>query len=215
MKGSLFLYSDQIIPENRKLDDRLISCLKNSRPKIAYIASAPDPQRLYFSERQRYYQLIGAELVAYYDENSNFAEKAGWNWSHYDAVHLSGGNTFHFLDWIRRTGIVSSLKRYANDGGVLIGTSAGALLLSPSIDTAILCGDVNLANIENTQALALVEFYLWPHFNDRSNKDRVDHLGLPIGSNVLCVPDGAGVALVANEIESYGDVTTYITKAIN
>ena len=213
MKGSLFLYSDQVVPENRMLDDRLMSCLNVIKPKIAYLSSAPDPQRLYFFEKQKYYRLIGAELVAYYDEHSFSGKAFQWDWSDYDAVHLSGGNTFYFLDWIKRVGITNSLKRYTDGGGTLIGTSAGSLLFCPTIDTAILCGDTNLVNIRNTQALSLVDFYLWPHFTLDSSEERINDVGLPIGSYVFCVPDGAGVCVIGNDIEIYGDVTSYLAQA--
>ena len=213
MKGSLFLYSDQIIPENRKLDYRLMSCLKSSRPKIAYIASAPDPQKQYYSERLRYYQLIGAQLVSYYDEYSIFDKESGRGFCCYDAVHLSGGNTYEFLEWIKRIGIFGSLISYAKGGGVLIGTSAGSLLLSPSIDTAALCGDTNSVNIENTEALSLTDFYLWPHYKQCLDKEQINDVGLPSGSEVYCLPDGAGVAMINNEIEIYGDVSIYTTQA--
>jgi dipeptidase E len=53
-----------------------------------------------------------------------------------DIVYLAGGNTFYFLEHLRRAGLLDVLRRFARQGGVLAGLSAGALLLTPHIALA-------------------------------------------------------------------------------
>ena len=50
-----------------------------------------------------------------------------------DAIHLTGGDTFYFLHWLRQRGMLSSLQRYVAEGGLLIGVSAGAILMTANI----------------------------------------------------------------------------------
>lgn len=62
MKLRLALYSDQIIPANAAVDRRLLDLIGVDRPRIAYVSSAPDPDRSYFSAKRRYYEQLGVEL---------------------------------------------------------------------------------------------------------------------------------------------------------
>ena len=63
-----------------------------------------------------------------------------------------------------------------------------------------LCGDTNLVIIKTS-------FYC------RFKQERIHTVGLPKGSSVFCVPDGAGVSVIANAVEVYGDVSTYLAQA--
>lgn len=81
-----------------------------------------------------------------------------------DAVHLSGGNTFYFLRWLRRRAMLPVLRDYVARGGVLIGVSAGAILMTPDVSTSALCGDTFVEEFSDPAALGLVDFQFLPHF---------------------------------------------------
>ena len=49
---------------------------------------------------------------------------------------FGGGNTFYFIKHLRRSGIFNRLIEYANNGGILTGLSAGAIMTTPNIMTA-------------------------------------------------------------------------------
>lgn len=44
----LVLYSDQEIPENAKVDEKLLALLNKPNPVIGYIPSASDPERKFY-----------------------------------------------------------------------------------------------------------------------------------------------------------------------
>lgn len=81
-----------------------------------------------------------------------------------DIVFLSGGNTFHLLDQLRRTGFGEWLKAHAQNK-VYVGSSAGSIVLTPTIATAN-GADPNLKNMKNLDALHLVDFDFIPHIPD-------------------------------------------------
>jgi peptidase E len=83
--------------------------------------------------------------------------------SFYQFINLSGGNTFRFLKSIKERGAESRLVEYARNGGILIGVSAGAMILTPSIESAFICGDVNTVGLSDLEGLELVSFFFDPH----------------------------------------------------
>ncbi|HWD37827.1 MAG TPA: Type 1 glutamine amidotransferase-like domain-containing protein [Fimbriimonas sp.] len=196
MHLKLALYSDQVIPGNAPIDLRLLSLIGNDRPRIGYVASSPDPERLWFEEKRSYYARFGAHLAPYVDESS--PSLAIEDLLACDAIHLSGGNTFHFLSWIRKRGLSELLPRYVHSGGVLVGTSAGAILMTPDIATAEHCGDQNLDGLTDFSALNLVDFDFLPHFAGADFTPR---------RKTYACPDGAGI-IVGSELELFGNVRT-------
>ena len=52
----------------------------------------------------------------------------------YDVVYLCGGNTHYLLERINATGFHESLTEYINDGGLVIGVSAGSLIFSNNLE---------------------------------------------------------------------------------
>jgi dipeptidase E len=200
----LALYSDQQDPANQAMDERLMDLIGRPRPRIAYVSSALDPKRFYFERKREYYKTVGAELAVYLDPESVEAEW-GALFSH-DAIHLSGGNTYSFLYWLKQKALLSALARYATNGGVLIGESAGAILMTPSIRSASLCGDVRDPRLSEDAALGLVDFHFWPHFDPDTVID-IERSGCVSSLPRLhgC-PNGAGIIVDGDETSFYGSI---------
>lgn len=81
-----------------------------------------------------------------------------------DIVFLSGGNTFHLLEQMRRTGLDEWLVAHKEDK-VYIGSSAGSIVMTPTIATAN-GADPNLKGLKNLNALGFVDFDFIPHIPD-------------------------------------------------
>ena len=165
MAQKLVLYSDQEIPENDQVDKRLIALIGKPGATVGYLPSAPDPQRRYFHSKKSYYSRLDLRLTHYFDPETLNYEKDIAVLLSCDAIHLSGGNTFHFLKWLKALQMANALKSYVNAGGVLIGASAGSILMTPNIGTATLCGDTNNVALTDWSSLSLVNLAFWPHFS--------------------------------------------------
>lgn len=59
-----------------------------------------------------------------------------------DIIYISGGNTFHTMQKIRRSGFDTAIVRYVNDGVIYIGGSAGAHIASQDISHVAAFDDV-------------------------------------------------------------------------
>ena len=129
-----------------------------------------------------------------------------------DIVYLAGGNTYHFLDHLRRSGLLEVLTRFADRGGVLAGLSAGALILTPHIQLAgypAFDADDNEPGLTRPQCrgLGLVNFEFFPHYR-RSLRYR-EALTLYSEQSrrpVYACTDGSGIVVEGDRFTAHGDV---------
>ena len=162
----LVLYSDQVIDANQQVDLYLLQLLGTTTARIGYISSSSDPKRQYFTLKKQYYQQYDLELALYVELDVDYKPYLLDELFTCDAIHLSGGNTYYFLYWLQQRGLIERLQHYAKHQGVLIGTSAGAIVMTPEIGSAQLCGDKPYAPLTTSQGLSLVDFGFVPHMQD-------------------------------------------------
>jgi dipeptidase E len=130
-----------------------------------------------------------------------------------DAIFLGGGNTFYFLDSLRKRKLLPKLRKFAKNGGLLMGLSAGSILMTPSIMTAavpVFDSDDNEIGLRNLAALKLVPFEFSPHYYrsraaDRELKDYSKTLPHPI----YACADGEGIVVKNGAIHFIGKVAVF------
>jgi dipeptidase E len=172
----------------------------------AFIASQPDTKRYYFCKAQEIYKSLGIDLDIYIDFESGFNDALMEDVLDRPIIHLSGGNTYRFLYSLQSLDLADKLSGYAQAGGVLIGISAGAVLLTPTIESTVLCGDVNLVGLSDSRSLGLVSFMFSPHATKQqaeleAAKELVDKKNREI---YLC-NDNESVVILNNEIRTFGN----------
>lgn len=93
-----------------------------------------------------------------------------------DILIISGGNTFSLLHNLRESGLDRSIKQFLNKPDfVLAGFSAGALVLTPTIKVCSLPGfDENLIGLKNLEALNIVDFEVFPHYEETEHKNMLE-----------------------------------------
>lgn len=161
----LVFYCDQDIPENYKINQRLLQLLGKPHATIGFIPSGADPDGAFYGDRQTYYSALGIDLAVSLELNDNYQSERVSQLFACDGIHLSGGNTFHFLYWLRKRGLMQPLLDFVKRGGVLIGVSAGAIMMTPEISSSTFCADVPLPGeeMDDLSALNLVDFAFFPH----------------------------------------------------
>ncbi|WP_101772273.1 peptidase E [Peptostreptococcus faecalis] len=89
-----------------------------------------------------------------------------------DIIYVTGGNTFFLLQEMKRTGADKLIINEINAGKLYIGESAGAVVTAPNIEYVRLMDNPEKAkNLENFNALGLVDFYTVPHYTDEPFKE--------------------------------------------
>lgn len=126
-----------------------------------------------------------------------------------DAIHLSGGNTYYFLYWLQQRGLQERLRHYANHQGVLIGTSAGAIIMTPKISSAQLCGDAPYPLLTTDQGLNLVDFAFAPHVQDTpEDSARMQSYADQQKRVLYGCHDGDGIIVAGDTVTMVGNVIT-------
>jgi dipeptidase E len=84
-----------------------------------------------------------------------------------DVLFFSGGNTYHLMYWLKKSGLFELLPELLKTR-VYAGISAGSMVTNPSLAYS---GDAKRKYYEDQfgykseEALNLVDFYIYPHFN--------------------------------------------------
>ncbi len=209
----LVFYSDQIIPENRKVDDCLLSLLPLGA-RIGYVPSGSDPNRSFFEDRQAYYAHLGLSLSVYCDPREHSGESLE-SLLDCDAIHLSGGDTRHFLEGLIRADMLDLLRQWAQSGRVMIGTSAGAILMTPTIAVDAILRNAEPAHAAAPDALNLAPFEFFPHL-DKSPAYLPALVSYSRANRrpILACPDGDGIIVDDDEVLFIGKVVRVEDGAI-
>jgi len=203
----LVLHSNQIVPESDKVEREWLTLLGKTHPTIGYIPSCNDPERVFFRTQEAYYARLGVEIAVYFELDLAFAPERLIDLLACDAIHLTGGNTFYFLHWLRQRNMLSTLQRYVADGGILIGVSAGAILMTSNIATACLCGDTRPEEDPDWSGLGLVDFAFVPHIDSLSEGSVViANYARKHQITVYGCRDGDGLIVQDNQIRCIGNV---------
>lgn len=203
----LVLYSDQIPPLTNDIDTELKKLFDKANPRIGYIPSASDTERRYFQERKSYYSRLGMDMNLYFELDKEWRQDLLESLLDCDAIHLSGGNTYYFLHWLRRRSMMDALVRYVDRGGVLIGVSAGSILMTPDISTSALCGDKVMEGETDFSGLGLVDFSFVPHFREiPADIDDLKQYSRDKRMRVYAASDSGGLVVIENEVNCIGDV---------
>jgi len=126
----------------------------------------------------------------YRDEWNGYAEKSGAGFRYIDnskenvvdevnklleanILIITGGNTFKLLDNLRRSGLDKAIKEFASKNEfVLAGFSAGALVLTPTIEVCNLPNyDKNEVGLKDLTGLNIVNFEVFPHYTEQEHRD--------------------------------------------
>ncbi len=195
---------------NIDLDSSLIELTKKKRPRITYIPSCSYDGEEYFREFVEQYDKFNITKFIYFPIDLHYDEIMLKEAFKSDIIHLSGGNTYYFLKHLRKKGLIGLLRQYVRDGGVLTGLSAGAIIMTPTIQTAGIPDfdkDENDENMTNFKALRLVNFEMFPHYK---NSHRYDNELKRYSENrstpIYACPDGTGIVVNNNTISFLGKV---------
>ena len=175
---------------------------------VAYISSEPQEgdRPYYLSTIEDYSKISEGVKVDYFDLSENFSDENLLKLLNYGTIYLSGGNTYVFMDSANKRNISQILNKHLESGGLLIGASAGSIMMTPTIDLAGF-EDENIPNLKDTSGFGFVDFEFHPHYsNDR------DYLSEYINgenNDLYVCKDGSGIFYSNGEIKLFGEVSKF------
>lgn len=174
---------------------------------VAYISSQSQngDRPYYLSTIQDYSQISSDIKVDYFDLSENFSDEKLVKLLDYGTIYLSGGNTYVFMDSARKRNIYPILKKHLENGGLLIGASAGSIMMTTSIDLAGF-EDENVPDLKDTTGFGFVDFEFHPHFNNEDSKFLNGYIKNKNNDLYIC-KDGDGIFYSNGEIKLFGEVS--------
>ena len=83
-----------------------------------------------------------------------------------DVIYINGGNPFHLLLHIKRSGSEEIFRHLSQQNIIFVGVSAGAIVLGPNIHIVqFFTPEMNNVNLEDLTGLNLVELMVFPHYD--------------------------------------------------
>lgn len=204
MLGGIYFYSDQEVPGNERIDALWLAGLKGREIRLGYIPSASDSSRRYFDRKREYYSQYGVRDFIYFDLNKEYRPELLPELLSCQAIHLSGGDPFQFNDAIRKRKFAPVLRKYHEAGGILLGVSAGGIVLTPSIEISHL---FYRSRTKKPEAAGLVSFHFLPHFNRRvASLEQLKEFSARLGCTVYAARDGDGIEYRRDSVAIVGTV---------
>jgi dipeptidase E len=123
-----------------------------------------------------------------------------------DVLFFEGGNTYHLMRWIKRSGLADILPDLLKTK-VYVGVSAGSMVTAK--DLALKLSQVvyeeDLNETENLKALNLVDFYVLPHLNSKWFKkvrtDIIQKTTEGMTEKIYALDDNSALKVVDNKVE--------------
>lgn len=198
-----------------EFEKRIVSLIGKERSKLGYIPSQTDPDGTYYYPMKNRLDRLGFSGYVYCDIDEEFEARVLEDLGNCDAIFLSGGNTFHFLARLRERGMLDWLRGYVNRGGVVIGVSAGAMIMTDNINVAEYVDAKYLASsqLSSSQygALGLVDFYFYPHWTEEPSQQRAikELKRSDNNTTIFACPDGGAIVIDGVKREYFDHLIEY------
>jgi dipeptidase E len=174
--------------------------------KLAYIPSQTDKERWYFEKAKPEFKELGITEFFYFDVDQEFDWSQIEEFKNCDGIFLSGGNTYLFLKNLQEKKIVSFITEMVEKEKLLIGVSAGSIIMSKSIKIAEF-HDQNEVQLSDLTGLGMVNFEFMPHWNrEKCQQDALSNYSLYQEESIFTCNDGDGIVIEGDKVEFYGDI---------
>jgi dipeptidase E len=204
----LVFYSGGDDKDNRQLDKTFIEILGKKNPVITFIPSSSYLSEQEFKVFVRHYSKYKISRFIHFPVDLPFDRIMFQEVMRSDAIHMGGGNTFYFLNSLRKAKLLFCLRQFVDRGGVLTGLSAGAIIMTENIEMAgypEFDRDENGVGLKNLSSLGLVDFAFFPHFKNSSRYDAAFKRYSKLKKKVIyACPDGAGIVVNDGELRFVG-----------
>ncbi len=123
-----------------------------------------------------------------------------------DILFFSGGNTYHLMEWINKSGLKELLPEYLKTK-VWVGISAGSMVTNPDLAAKISQAvyDEDHDKIGEIPGLNYVDFYFLPHLNSphfpNLIEENIKKIADRIPKKIYAMDDSGALKIVDGKVE--------------
>lgn len=211
--------------QNYYANKKLNEIIDHSKP-LLYIPLAMDENEHPYDSC---YEWINEELaqvqLSRIDMVRSFEELAQKDYDNYCALFIGGGNTYKLLKGIKNSGAFEKIKEFINNGGIVIGGSAGAVIFGYDIDIISTMDSNDVALVDTKGFNVMNGVSIFPHYTNKKSKlseeenfARLNNFTNAIKSfsmingDVIAIPEEDAIYINDSNIEVLGNRTFYYFK---
>lgn len=123
-----------------------------------------------------------------------------------DMLYFEGGNTYHLMEWLNRSGLTKILPKLLKDK-VYVGVSAGSMVTNKNLALKIsqIVYGGNLNRDYGMAGLNYVDFYFLPHLNSPDfinlREDFIKNATKDMKEKIYVLDDDSAIKIINNKIE--------------
>lgn len=132
-----------------------------------------------------------------------------------DVLFFAGGNTYHLMRWLNKTGLTDTLSTLLRDK-VYVGVSAGSMVACPdlNLESSPEIREEDLLETEEMKGLGLVNFYFLPHLNSvgfkKMRKKNIKKAAKNITIPIYALDDESALKIIDDKIEVISEGNWYV-----
>lgn len=159
---------------------KLIDCVPKELNVAIITTASPKKEKNPFAQKaKRDFKEMGFEKIEFIDVEFDDPKRLLGK----DIIYINGGNPFHLLFHVKKSGADKILQQLASQNVVIVGVSAGSVILGPNIKVVhFFTPEMNVHKMKDFSALGLTDLIVFPHYNkedifkDDSNKSIEERL---------------------------------------
>jgi|SRR3989344_1859684 len=123
-----------------------------------------------------------------------------------DVLFFEGGNTYHLMEWINKSGLVSFLPDMLKTK-VYVGVSAGSMVTNPDLALKIsqMIYEEDLDKTEDMKGLGYVDFYFLPHLNSeyfkKLRESNIREVTQGMKERIYAMDDSSALKIMDSKVE--------------
>ncbi len=148
------------------LDSKVIDQISNNvtpSSKVVYLRGKSSSSEVHFNNVCNLYEKLSITNITYCDLDSDNDQNVIELISNCDILHLGGGHTFKFANRIKSGNYTTNLLAGIEKVKLVVGESAGAIILTDDLEIANILGENDTGNKE--LPLNLLQLSFLPHYN--------------------------------------------------
>lgn len=173
---------------------------------IGYISSRPQSANTEkMKELIMGYQKISPHIdINYFDIKSQFSALTSVVLLRQSALHIEAEDLAEFMETAKKVGLDDIFKEHVDKGGIIIGSGLGAVVLTPTLKTAVI-KDQGLAALPSFDGFGRVDFEFVPHYSDfDGTAPQVLQYAKETDRRVFACHDGDGIKVLGDKVSLFG-----------
>lgn len=186
----------------KEIDEEIVKMTGIENPNFLFIGLASSHADSYYDTMKKIYKELGCTTV--YLKKSNLVNNPDivkQKINDANIIYICGGDTVKLLDHVKEYNIEKLLLDAYNNGTVMAGMSAGAILLSNKgfSDSLITRGESE--NYEFIKGLKFVDIAFCPHYNtDPKKKEDLNKYLSKHNDEVYCLENNTALKIIDDKI---------------